>query len=982
MFISVILLSIFSIRYRDFEKAFLANLSLQATSFIGQEVTIGDLSFSPAGEIILHNIIVQNPEGFSPGRLLYIEQLSLKVRYKEFLKQHFSFDRIAVMEPELTLVRNREGTFNISDKLREFIVRNSTLEYRIDEFIITSGSVDFNGDRTFRNDDVNLSLKNLSSVSDAKTSFNGHTTYAGSKVAIDGWVYLKNEPKRLNISVSSPEMSLSALKELNAYGVEITKTKATFHLNAEGDTEKGFHFTVDAGIKDAKFAFLKRNVQEIRLKLQAFLNIPDKMLILDRASLTAGGVTAVTLQGELKGIQKDLSYDVKLKIKGLDLSAINFLRDMNIGGILNSDVLRISGSHKKPFPALSGSLELRDGLFQAGDFSARQINADITFSAVDAAILSFAMKDMKYRNHAIPWMEVKSGIVYHDTIVDMKSPVVRSDDFTASAALATIKLPVKKRGDGVRVEMKSMHASYPVKGMGMTSADFSITLNKEKNVFSGDFGFSAHEVMVKNMRTGFIKGRGNFDEKSYSVDISQADISGGRIRFAAEGGRTSGDIFPVKIMSSAENINIEDLYSNISEIVSISYPRSGHIQKAVFEATVESSGAVQGSAEVEAEKITVAVTHTKRTIIKEGILKAGVNFKGKDLDFIGDAKAGKLSARISGAVNGFSNKDRQIMVHLSFPEVKALDVRETLWDIFPDSLLYTGLDGSLAADISVRYSAAAGLGLNGKVLLSDLVLDGENGEYSVGPIRGELPVLYTRGNDKQSPPDLPSFERGEFKNTRRYFAEKKRDDTYNLISLGTMRYGFQLLDNVNLWIRPEGKFLHIDHFSGNIFGGTLNGSAIIDIADLVGYKAGFLIEGLSLAQLCDRIEPIRGYISGNVDGIATVKGEGGGLPRLIGKADFWTYSTPEEKTEISKEFLQKVGGLSLQGYLGDRRFDKGIMSLYLQGGYIIFRELELSNRNVIGMKDLDIKVAPLNNRIAIDHLMWSITEAAYRAEKK
>jgi hypothetical protein len=58
------------------------------------------------------------------------------------------------------------------------------------------------------------------------------------------------------------------------------------------------------------------------------------------------------------------------------------------------------------------------------------------------------------------------------------------------------------------------------------------------------------------------------------------------------------------------------------------------------------------------------------------------------------------------------------------------------------------------------------------------------------------------------------------------------------------------------------------------------------------------------------------------------------------------------------------------------------MSLYLQGGYIIFRELELSNRNVIGMKDLDIKVAPLNNRIAIDHLMWSITEAAYRAEKK
>jgi len=49
---------------------------------------------------------------------------------------------------------------------------------------------------------------------------------------------------------------------------------------------------------------------------------------------------------------------------------------------------------------------------------------------------------------------------------------------------------------------------------------------------------------------------------------------------------------------------------------------------------------------------------------------------------------------------------------------------------------------------------------------------------------------------------------------------------------------------------------------------------------------------------------------------------------------------------------------------------------------VIFKELEISNRNFIGVKDLDIKVAPLNNRIAIDHLMWSITEAAYRAQKK
>ena len=976
-----LLLSVAYIQYRDFKKAFISKLSAQATSFIGQEVSVDDLSFSPAGAIALQNIIVHNPEGFTAGKLLTIEKLSLKMHYREILKKKLFFEKITVHAPELTFIRNRDGKLNISDKLREFFARKPTLNYRIDEFTITSGVVDFNGDKKFRNDDVNVSLKNLSSERDTKTSISGHTTYAGSRIAIDGWAYLKNEPKRLNISISSQDLSLSALKEsLNTYGVEITKTKASLYLNAEGDTQKGFHFTSEIGIKDARFAFLKKDIKEMLLKIHAFLDIRDKTILIDNASLNAGGGTAVTLQGELKDIQKDLSYNARLKIKGLDLSAINFTKDMNIAGILNSDNLQVQGSYKKPFPALSGSLELRDGLFQARDFAAGHINADIKFSAGDAATFSFAMKDLKYRNHTIPWLRAKSEIVYHDNIISMKAPDIQSADFTASANNVTIKLPLKKRGDGVRIVMKDIHASYPAKGSGTTNADLSMTLNKDRNVFSGDFGFSAREVMLKEMRAGFIKGSGSFNEKNYSVDISQADISGGRIRIAAEG-RTSGDIFPIKIKSSADNINIESLYSNISKIVSISYPQSGHIQKAVFEATIESSGAVQGSADVQAEKITIPVANKKRTIIKDGILKAGVKFKGKDLDFTGDAKAGKLSARISGSVNGFSNRDRLIMVHLSFPEVKALDVRETFWDIFPDSLLYTGMDGSLTADISVRYDASA-LEVKGKLLLGDLVLNGENGEYSVGPMRGVLPVVYTQGNDTMSPPELPSFEQGEFKNTSHYYAEQKRDDSYNLISLGTVSYGFQLLDNVNLWVRPEGKFMHIGYFSGNIFGGKLHGSGIMNLADKFQYKAGFLLEGLSLTQLCERIEPIKGYISGKVNGTATVKGSGAGLSQLIGKADFWTYGTKDEKTKISKEFLHKVGGPSLKMYLGDRNFDTGIMSLYLQNGFVIFRELEISNRNFIGIKDLDMKVAPLNNRIAIDHLMWSITEAAFRAKNK
>jgi hypothetical protein len=57
------------------------------------------------------------------------------------------------------------------------------------------------------------------------------------------------------------------------------------------------------------------------------------------------------------------------------------------------------------------------------------------------------------------------------------------------------------------------------------------------------------------------------------------------------------------------------------------------------------------------------------------------------------------------------------------------------------------------------------------------------------------------------------------------------------------------------------------------------------------------------------------------------------------------------------------------------------MSLYIQKGFLIFKEMEISNRNIFGIQDLSVKVAPLNNRIAIDHLMWTLVEAADRAKK-
>jgi uncharacterized protein involved in outer membrane biogenesis len=247
----VLLIALSYVYYLDIKKTLVAKISARSTAFIGQKVDIGDMSFSPTAGINLYHITIKNPDGFAPGELLKIEKIFLKMYYSELLRGRFHFKDITVYLPELTVARDEKGRLNLSEKLMQFFRRKPTIRYQIDDFTISDGVIDFNRDKRFRNDHVSLSVKNLSSEQGMKTLIKGATNYSGeSKIEIDGWAYLKDEPKRLNISVSSRDFSLSALGGiLEKYGIDTEKTKVIFSLNTDGDTAKGFHIKSEIKIK-------------------------------------------------------------------------------------------------------------------------------------------------------------------------------------------------------------------------------------------------------------------------------------------------------------------------------------------------------------------------------------------------------------------------------------------------------------------------------------------------------------------------------------------------------------------------------------------------------------------------------------------------------------------------------------------------------------------------------------------------------------
>ena len=967
--------------YLDLKKILVLKISDKATALIGQRVDIGDISFSTTAGINLYDIVISNPEGFEAGKLLKIKQVSMNMKFNELLNGRFYFRDIGVYSPELNIIKDKDGRLNISDKFMTFLSEKSRIKYQIDEFRIALGSSGLYKNELLGIEDINVSLKNLSSIPGTKSLLNSSASFAGgNSMNIDGWAYLKDEPKKFSLSVSSEGFNLSAFKEISdRYNIDIRKTLLNIRITAEGDTGKGVDLKTKMQIKTSELALFRKDTMDVHVNADAFYDINDSSIIINNISLNAGDVSALKLRGVIKEVQKIPSYNVGLKIERFDLSAFNFIKDLKIGGVISSDNINFTGKFNKALPEITGSLWLKDASMKSSGANVEKINAELKLSGnKEMSVKTTASaKILKAGDILKKPVEIKllmNTQVTPEYIV-FKDLLVETEDLKLSARRTSINMQGEK--GRLVMEAKDVNVAYPEKKTSVKQIECTLNLNVEKKAVSGEFIFSAGKINFEDINSGLVSGSGRFDEKEFYMAIPQAGVSQGNIRLTASG-KTSGGPFPLTVNADAENIDIGVISGVVSRFSKIPYNVSGNIEKAAFKGTVGSADSIYGSASVRAKNISVSGSDNKK-IIKDGALRTDIKFTGRDLEFRSEANTGKISTEISGISREFMGKERTVKIEATLPEVKVTSIRDSLWDIFPDKLLYAGLDGYISTKASAGYSNG-GMKVTGALMLKGLVIEGENGEYSAGPINGVVPFIYDKRIKGQDVIDIPSFERDEFEYLGRYYSRDYKEDGFSRITIGSLNYGYEMLDNINVWIRQKGTVLNIGRVSANIFGGRLNGSAVVDISDSINYRAGFLLEGLSLTKLCEGIEPIKGYISGKVNGIATLKGSGTGISNLLGKADFWTYSTDSENTKISKEFLEKIGGPAVKSYLGERRFDKGIMNLYLQDGFLIFKDLEISNRNFLGITDLSVKVAPVNNRIAIDHLMWTIAEAAQRAK--
>ncbi len=369
--------------YLDLKKTFIARLSGKASSLVGQQINIGDISFRLSSGINLHDIQIQNPEGFDPGQLLKIKRISLNMNYRELFDGKLHFSNINMYAPELTVMKNREGRLNISDEFRRFLSKKGTLKYEVDEFRISSGMADFNNDSRLRNDRINLSLKNLSSSPGTKTLIQGDTLWSGeNRIRLDGWANLSDEPKKFRISVSAEDFRLSAFRMILAkYPVDVDNTGLRMVMDAEGDTDNGVNITSRMQIKSPGYEFYKKTQLDINMDAAVFYDISAGTANIKTLSIKVGDSSALSLRGLIRDLQGTPAYDFELKIDSLDLSAFNILKGFKTGGILTSDAIKIKGRFDNPLPEVSGSVELKDASIKSDTADVRKINGRMIFSS-------------------------------------------------------------------------------------------------------------------------------------------------------------------------------------------------------------------------------------------------------------------------------------------------------------------------------------------------------------------------------------------------------------------------------------------------------------------------------------------------------------------------------------------------------------------------------------------------------------------------
>ncbi|MFN3476344.1 MAG: hypothetical protein ACK4Z6_02150, partial [Candidatus Methylomirabilales bacterium] len=323
------------------------------------------------------------------------------------------------------------------------------------------------------------------------------------------------------------------------------------------------------------------------------------------------------------------------------------------------------------------------------------------------------------------------------------------------------------------------------------------------------------------------------------------------------------------------------------------------------------------------------------------------------------------------------------------PPTKLSSLKRAIPSLLPPVLLEAELSGTLEARVELFGDQVQGevtlqeVGANGEIL----TFQGLSGRI---PLRGRLGTSPKRRwegwselSERAFKDERLRFAKNEMLRSAQQAASQPPVPRSPFLTISSLGYAGLTLRNVAVHFSAQNGPLPIDSLSFQGLGGKGWGRGFLDLFGGSLHLMS-LIEGLSLRQICDQFPPIKGYISGKVNGMLELSIPLFKPSQAKGRARFWAVKSKEEPRKISKALIERLGGQSggIFSFLtirGDRRYDHGLFEVTLQDRSLTFHHLEISN-TFLFFKDLDIKVVPPYNTIDIQDLFDTIRETWERVQ--
>jgi hypothetical protein len=379
----------------------------------------------------------------------------------------------------------------------------------------------------------------------------------------------------------------------------------------------------------------------------------------------------------------------------------------------------------------------------------------------------------------------------------------------------------------------------------------------------------------------------------------------------------------------------------------------------------------------------LALTGKKgRALLTDGGLKLDGEWGGGNLVLReGRVTVGKEPAIfLRGKIARAALPERDGEIALALPRVSLTALFDAFANILPRSLQEATAAGNVAMDGTLRIKGKQ-TAVTGEMTLEGGGVEIPGQKLSIVAINGAIPFsLDFSGKAMPKPPEKLSFSRENY--PRLLQAMQQPVIERHILTIGKIRFGTTEFATTTLAIRAGNGLTEISSLGSGIFQGALLGRGFFRYQGGAQFGADILVHDLSLREVCNSYPAIKGYLSGRMDGFVSIYGTDKGLNDIKGLVALWTRSSPDEKMLVSKEFLQKLAGKKIKGmfFQADRPFDRGEIGAYLEGGYLTFETLDISHTNFLGIRDLSVSVAPVQNKIGLDHLLTTIREAASRGK--